>query len=29
MVVENNGTLLQFCTGARENIKRYMEELVK
>jgi len=29
MVVENNGTLLQFCIGARENIKRYMEELVK
>ena len=29
MVVENNGTLLQFCIGARENIKRYREELVK
>ena len=29
MVVENNGTLLQFCIGARENIKRYMEEMVK
>ncbi len=29
MVVENNGTLLQFCIGAREIIKRYREELVK
>ncbi len=29
MVVENNGTLLQFCIGARENIKRHREELVK
>ena len=29
MVVENNGTLLQFCIGARENIKRYREERVK
>lgn len=29
MVVENNGTLLQFCIGARENIKRYREELAK